>query len=172
MGQREDQRNKKELRRIPEELMPGRRHPHRLHDESYQIVNLPIAVTCTVRRRSAVLVNSTAHIVAQTLLAASDRRSAELLAYCVMPDHLHFVAHLDADDTPPKFRRYFKGEAARRINVAWRRPGAFRWQRSYWDSFATDAEAVEETVAYMLDNPVRWELCDMAEDWPFSADLR
>ncbi len=161
-----------ERRRIPEDLKPGRRHPYRLNDESYRNVNLPITVTCTARRRFPVLVDSTAEIVAQTLMQASDRRDAKLIAYCVMPDHLHFLIHLDADDTPPQFLRYFKGEASRRINVAWRKPGAFRWQRSYWDTFAHDVEAMEEQIAYVLHNPVRWELCDRAEDWPFSADLR
>jgi REP element-mobilizing transposase RayT len=162
----------KRARRITDESERGRRHPYRLHDESYLNTNLPMMVTCTVKRRWPVVVDDTADTVAEVLVATSERRDAVLHGFCVMPDHLHFLIHLAADDTPPRFLRYFKGEASRRINVLWGMPGAFRWQRSYWDTFADDAEALADQMRYMLANPVRRGLCACPEDWTHSADFR
>ncbi|MEA3400300.1 MAG: transposase, partial [Armatimonadota bacterium] len=160
-----------ESRRLPDELRPGRRHPHRLSDEGYKHVDLPMMVTCPTKHRRPVLVGSAAEIVIETLIHAAQRREARLFGYCAMPDHLHFAIRFANDDLPPRFLRYFKAEASRRVNVAWGIPGAFRWQRSYWDTFADDSLAVAEQVAYMMENPVRWGLCERPQDWPHSADL-
>ncbi|HCA47718.1 MAG TPA: hypothetical protein DEP45_10300 [Armatimonadetes bacterium] len=150
----------------------GRRHPARLPEESYRNINRPMMVTCCARRHWPVLVGETAATVCEVLRHAAARRRSDLYGYCLMPDHLHFVIRLAEDGTPPVFLRYFKGEASRRINVLWGRSGAFRWQRSYWDEFAHDAEVLQNQMRYMLANPVRRGLCGLAEDWPHSADLR
>lgn len=159
-------------RRAAQEPKSGRRHPHRLNEQSYLNTNLPIMVTCNVIRRWPMLVDETAETVEEALVESSCRRGAELHGYCVMPDHLHFVIRLVDDDTPPRFIRYFKGEASRRINLLWGMPGAFRWQRSFWDTFADDREALGEQMNYMLSNPVRRGVCERPEDWAHSADLR
>jgi len=158
-------------RSIPNELRPGRRHPFRYSGEAYQAIGLPITVTCQTKVRKRVLVEATAEIVIGTLEDAARRRDARLLAYCAMPDHLHFAIDLAAHDDPPRLLRYFKGEASRRVNVAWGSPGRFRRQRSYWDTFADDLPGLLEAIEYIMENPVRWGLCEAPEDWPYSADL-
>ena len=161
-----------EERAIPDTVKPGRGHPHRLDEQSCLNTNLPMMVTCTAKRRWPVIVDDTAHAVAEVLIASSERRQAVLHGYCVMPDHLHFLIHLADDDTPPRFLRCFKGEASRRVDRLWGKPGAFRWQRSFWDTFADDREALAEQMHYMLANPVRRGLRACPEDWPHSEDFR
>jgi len=48
------------------------------------------------------------------------------------------------------------------------RVGRF-WQKEYFDRFIRNPRQFAGTVAYIENNPVKANLCDRPEDWPFSS---
>lgn len=111
----------------------------------------------------------------------------ELLAWCVMPNHVHALVHVW--DWPlwkmvqnwkirveNRRRRAWLAErrapsrqaSATDINTPGRCP-ALRWQREYWDTFMRDEEQQRIAIRYIENNPVKAKLCRTTEDWSFSS---
>jgi putative transposase len=113
----------------------------------------------------------------------------ELLAWCVMPNHVHVL--VDVQQTPLwKIIQGWKVHVAnesRHLLVPERRapsrpvPNAendeprrrsalrLKWQREYWDTFMRDEEQEKTAIRYTENNPVKAKLCRTAEEWPFSS---
>jgi type I restriction enzyme R subunit/putative DNA methylase len=126
-----------------------------------------------------------AQIAEDAILHFHDER-CELLAWCVMPNHVHVLVHVW--QTPlwklvQSWKRYIQTESnhrlserrppARRgeetkINTPGRRP-ALRWQREYWDTFMREAVQEKKAVHYLENNPVKAKLCRVPDDWSFSS---
>ena len=104
-------------------------------------------------------------------MAKADRFGVAIHAYCVMPDHIHVVVTTEASSGDfGGFMRAFKSASSRWINRALGltgRPDGFRWQRSYWDTFADDDGTWEDQLDYVLQNPVRDGLCERSNEWPY-----
>ena len=89
------------------------------------------------------------------------------LAYCLMPNHVHFIlvpAHEDGLRAvlADAHRRY-----TRRVNFreGWR---GHLWQDRF-HSFVMDGPHLRAAVPYVEDNPVRAGLCERAADWQWSS---
>ncbi len=123
----------------------------------------------------------------------------ELLAWCVMPNHVHMLVHVW--QTPlgklvQSWKRHIatKAEAylperrspSRRVsdtniasnpigtntvNAPARRAAlqSLRWEREYWDTFMRDEEQERIAINNIENNPVKAKLCQTAENWPFSS---
>jgi len=141
--------------------MLDRRHPCRLEPEAYRNPGETVFVTINAGTHLA------CHVVADTLMRKMSRMDelcgTEVRAYVIMPDHLHVVVHLAYDGGDiQKWVRYFKREVVRSL----RRPGM--WQRSYWDRHMRRDQDEETAILYVLNNPVRKQLCEHVFDWPYS----
>jgi len=97
------------------------------------------------------------HVVA-TLLHDDDK-TYELLAYCLMPDHVHVV--LRPRISIATIVQTWKSVSARHINAALKRNGRV-WQEQYFDRLIRDERELRETVEYVLTNPQKRGLMD----WP------
>ena len=91
----------------------------------------------------------------------------ELLAWCVMPNHVHVLVHV-CDWPLAKMLQNWKSISAIAANKVLKRSGAF-WQREYWDTFMRSEEQEKTAVRYIESNPVKAKLCRASEDWPFSS---
>ena len=87
----------------------------------------------------------------------------ELLAWCVMPNHVHVLVHVWEW---PLWK----------MEVAWKKfvaPKALAlqsfWQREYWDTFMRDDAQEKRAIRYIESNPAKAKLCRVAEEWPFSS---
>jgi putative transposase len=110
----------------------------------------------------------------------------ELLAWCVMPNHVHVLVHVW---NWPLWKmvqswKHFVQTQAKRL-FAERRPparldektnrneprrcSALQWQREYWDTFMRDEAQEKTAVRYIENNPVKAKLCRVPEEWPFSS---
>ena len=90
-----------------------------------------------------------------------------LHAFCLMPDHVHFLAEgvLPLSDVR-EFVRIFKQHSA----FAFRKTSPARlWERSYYDYILRPSDHVESVACYIWWNPVRKKLCARPEDFPFSG---
>ncbi|RMD66568.1 transposase [Candidatus Parcubacteria bacterium] len=103
-----------------------------------------------------------------------DSKKYELLAYCIMPNHVHLViTPLPVDESKEQYHplpdiiKSLKGFTARRANAILGRRGTF-WQEEYYDHVVRNQEALERILQYVLYNPVKAGLVEKPEDWPWS----
>jgi putative transposase len=89
-------------------------------------------------------------------------------AYCLMPDHLHFVAGPREEGAPVlTFVERFKG---RTTNESWRHGAHGKlWQPRCHDHVVRAAERLEDIYEYIFDNPVRAGLVAERDRWPWSG---
>ena len=98
---------------------------------------------------------------------ACERAETAVLAYCLMPNHVHLIMVPRHEDglrgaIAEAHRRY-----TRRVNFRehWR---GHLWQERF-HSFVMDEQHLAAAVPYVELNPVRARLCDYADQWPWSS---
>ena len=83
-----------------------------------------------------------------------DAAKYDLLAWCVMPNHVHVVFRLFAGERLESIVRSWKSFIGRRANAMLGRTGTF-WQREYYDRLIRSEEELERAIEYVLQNPIR-----------------
>ena len=91
----------------------------------------------------------------------------ELLAWCVMPNHVHVLVHV-WDWPLARMLQNWKSITAIAANRVLKRSGSF-WQREYWDVLMRRENQQKTAIRYIENNPVKAMLCRTAEIWPFSS---
>ena len=94
-----------------------------------------------------------------------------LLAWCVMPNHVHVVCRLLRGHGLSKVLQGWKSFTARKANVILCRRGSF-WQREYYDRLITRLRRLERAVRYVLRNPERAGLKEWRWVWSAGRDAR
>jgi len=103
-------------------------------------------------------------VVGQILRTASSEHFS-ILAYCVMPDHVHLI--VEGGDERADLRRFVQ-HAKQATGYAYRRRTSRRlWQRRYYERVIRDDEGTRAYVRYLLGNPVRAGLARVPRDYPF-----
>ncbi|WP_374687544.1 transposase [Promineifilum sp.] len=107
--------------------------------------------------------------------AAHDRdgRTYDLVAYCVMPNHLHIILTplLDNQDSYCSLSgimHVLKGFSAFQANELLGRKGCKFWQAESYDHYVRDPQELERIVWYVLNNPVKAGLVDDWSKWLWS----
>lgn len=101
------------------------------------------------------------------LLAANARRcSWRVEAFCLMTTHYHLVVATAVERLPAGMQR-LNGDYARTFNKRHGRRGHL-WSERYSSWVIEDGPHLENTIRYVLLNPVRAGLCQDPEDWPWS----
>ncbi|MDI6766614.1 MAG: hypothetical protein QME52_07310 [Bacteroidota bacterium] len=133
-----------------------------------------------------------AQIVADVIFYR-DGKEYELIAYCIMPNHVHMVVNVERSDDVErtlvraepdnrtevrstvsykdyqltKILRKIKGSTARECNKILNRSGAF-WQHESYDHVIRNAKEFNNIVWYVLNNPVKARLVDDWQKWKWS----
>jgi REP element-mobilizing transposase RayT len=105
-----------------------------------------------------------AELVVDSLLWFGGQRYA-LIAWCVMPNHVHVVVEPAADHTLSRIVKSWKAFSAARINELTGSAGRL-WAPDYFDRFMRSPEHLATTIAYVENNPVAARLCARPADWP------
>ncbi len=107
-----------------------------------------------------------AALAVRTLEACASERKLYLHCYCLMPDHLHFVAHVrDGGMDLITFVQYFKSQLRRQSR------GSFvgdLWQRSFHDRFLWTQQQLVDACGYVIHNPVEAGLVSLWREYPFT----
>jgi REP element-mobilizing transposase RayT len=120
--------------------------------------------------------NPTVAKVVKEAMHYRDANEYDLFAYCLMSNHVHIVfEHLDKNSIEASTKEYtvtkilqeMKRYTAQKCNKVLGRNGAF-WQSESYDRVIRDAEELENTVAYTLNNPVKAGLVKHWKDWPYT----
>ncbi|MEX1138159.1 MAG: transposase [Bacteroidota bacterium] len=121
--------------------------------------------------------DAVAAIVAESL-HYRDGKVYDLVAYCIMPNHVHLLAHVGrpvwsshtAKPSEPyavtKILENLKWYTALKCNEVLGRSGQF-WEHESYDHVVRDGRLFT-TIHYVLDNPVKAGLVVAAEDWKWS----
>ena len=113
-----------------------------------------------------------------------DKKEYDLLAYCIMPNHVHLVftvrhdfitsmrAKARATSTTSRYivtdiLRLIKGATAGEVNKILNRTGTF-WQHESYDRVVRDEKELNRIIWYTINNPVKAGLVKNAEDWKWS----
>lgn len=112
-----------------------------------------------------------AEVMQQTLLKFDGERY-RLLAWCIMPNHVHVLIETLAPlaKTVQSWKS-FTGRWALTHNAELRLgvPGREFWMREYWDRYVRNETHFQSAVRYIHDNPVKAGLCGEATAWPWSS---
>ena len=108
-----------------------------------------------------------ARLVRDALLGFDGERY-ELLAWCVMPNHVHVLIKQKQGFPLAELVKSWKVFTAREANTILGRTGRF-WMREYHDRRIRDEAHLNRAVVYVENNPVKAGLCERPEDWPWSS---
>lgn len=135
---------------------------------------------------SCALKESVLDRLVETAILHFHRSRYELIAWCVMPNHVHLLVKIW--DTPvwklvQSWKRFTVRQSASVEGVHFDPPSGgcaanaqtsqsrlrLQWQREYWDTFMRDDNQSVRAVQYIERNPVVARLCATVEQWPFSS---
>jgi REP element-mobilizing transposase RayT len=106
--------------------------------------------------------------VVQDALLHFDGDRYRLLAWCVMPNHVHTVFEPGGEQPLGAIIRSWKSFTAKAANRILRRDGPF-WHKDYFDRYMRDEGHLNRSIGYVEDNPVRAGLASTPADWPWSS---
>jgi REP element-mobilizing transposase RayT len=91
-----------------------------------------------------------------------------LLAWCLMPNHVHAIIEIVDTHSVGDTVRVWKSFTARRANEILGRSGSF-WHPDYFDRYMRNEGHLERTIAYVENNPVNAGLAAFTDGWPWSS---
>lgn len=94
-----------------------------------------------------------------------------LLAWCVMPNHVHVLVATITGYPLDKIVHSWKSFTAKQANHCLGRSGSF-WMPDYFDRYIRDEGHLVAAVAYIENNPVKAGLVQCAEQWRWSSARR
>jgi putative transposase len=123
-----------------------------------------------------------------------EQQRYQILAWCVMPNHVHVLLHVwqtplwklvrswkrhvatIAGAQQQERRSPTRREDHQSTKAPGRRPALrvppdspLRWQREYWDTYMRDEEQERTAIRYIENNPVKSRYCVFGRDWAFSS---
>ena len=138
--------------RIPRLVVPG--YPHH--------------VTQRGNRRQKTFFHVEDYLAYLEFIAATKPKArCDIWAYCLMPNHVHFVIVPHNKDSLALLFKEAHRRYTRRINFRekWR---GHLWQERF-HSFVMDEPHLNATVRYVELNPVSARLCERPQDWRWSS---
>jgi putative transposase len=105
------------------------------------------------------------------------KRPFEILAWVVLPDHMHAIWSMPEGDSDYAgrwlaikaifSRRIVKGETISESRA--RRGERAIWQRRFWEHMIRDDRDLDQHISYVHFNPVKHGWVETATDWPHSS---
>jgi REP element-mobilizing transposase RayT len=108
-----------------------------------------------------------AEIVEQALLHFDGERY-RLLAWCIMPNHVHVIVAPVGGSTLGAIVQSWKSFTAKEANRRLSRSGSF-WHQDYFDRYMRSENHLETTIAYVENNPVTVGLASTPDAWRWSS---
>jgi REP element-mobilizing transposase RayT len=107
----------------------------------------------------------------ENVLLRFDGERYRLMAWCVMPNHVHVLIETIPGVRLGEILHSWKSFTAQKANELLGRKGTF-WARDYYDRYIRDDRHFADTVVYIEQNPVKAGLVERAEAWRYSSAAR
>ena len=91
-----------------------------------------------------------------------------ILAYCIMPTHLHLVLHQMKESGISLYMKNLLNSYTRYFNTRNHRKGPL-WQGRFRSVLVKDGDQLLHLTRYIHLNPTSDDLVDRPEDWPYSS---
>jgi putative transposase len=144
---------------------PPRRKRIRLERDVYAVPGLVWHVTVDAANRRPNFANDqVASFVTSTLSERCRIAGADLLLYCLMPEHIHAIIAIGRDDQISILR------AVKSLSGRWWKAQGHDgdlWQRSFYDRGIRNEEQMDAAIKYVLDNPIDEGLVSDWTDYPW-----
>jgi REP element-mobilizing transposase RayT len=106
--------------------------------------------------------------IVQEILLKGHGANYRLIAWCIMPNHVHVLIRQGVGHSLGEIVRAWKGGSARQINQVCQRSGPL-WARDYFDRAIYDDDHFWNAVRYIHQNPVKAGLVSNPADWLFGS---
>ena len=104
----------------------------------------------------------------QDSLLSNHEKDYRLLAWCIMPNHVHVLIRQFKTQSLSKIIQSWKGGSARLINQALKQSGTI-WEKDYYDRAIRNDDHFWNAITYIHQNPVKAGLVKKPQDWQFSS---
>ena len=125
-------------------------------------------VTATRGRKQVFAIESKALILLEAIEFLRPERRALVLAFAIMPDHLHILLVPQPPNSLPDVIRAMKGYSSRQINRTTGSKGSL-WQQSYFDRGIRSEEQLRATIDYIEGNAMKDGIVSEIENYRFSS---
>jgi putative transposase len=130
----------------------------------------------TARRGTDLLCSNVVHL-RQAVQRTRAELPFEIVAWVVLPDHLHAIWTLPQGDSDFSTRwKEIKARFTKAVGFTLPRSAskvakgeAGIWQRRFWDHHIRDQADFDVHMRYCWGNPVKHGLVERAVDWPYSS---
>ena len=106
--------------------------------------------------------------ILESQLRYFDGERYDLLAWCIMPNHVHVMLCCHSEATLGQIVRTWKVQATVAINALLGSKGSI-FAPDYFDRFMRSGRQTARAIAYVENNPVASGLCVNPLDWQFSS---
>jgi putative transposase len=140
--------------------------PPRFPGFSYAGFNRYFLTICVDKRARLFLDIELGQFVATQFLQIAMRFGFEVIAYCVMPDHIHVLVAAQSEDCVLK---PYVHRCKQATGYNWkhdRRHHTRLWQEGFHDRILRDTDPTEGVIRYILENPVRAGLVNDPRAYP------
>lgn len=98
-----------------------------------------------------------------------DKKEYELLAYSILPNHVHLVIYVERFVKPlHKILQSLKRHTARQGNIILNRTGNPFWNSESYDHYVRDYWELSRILDYTINNPVKAGYVNKAEAWKWT----
>jgi len=97
-----------------------------------------------------------------------DAERYDLLAWCIMPNHVHSLIKIFPGEQLGAVIHSWKSFTSKKANEILKRHGQF-WMEDYYDRFVRDEEHLKYAIDYIEQNPVKAGLVAHAAEWRYSS---
>jgi REP element-mobilizing transposase RayT len=124
-------------------------------------------VTASTLNRLPILTDPTCcQIVFDSIEWLEKEKKIECYCCIIMPDHIHLVMKLGPEQTLSQVMQSLKGYTASEINKLKGKKGHV-WQDQYYDHLIRKEEDMRNIILYCYENPVRRNIVQEANGYPF-----
>jgi REP element-mobilizing transposase RayT len=109
--------------------------------------------------------------IVQNAIMFFDGTRYEMIAWCVMPNHVHVVFAPLNGYGPDQILHSWKSFTAHAVNKLLNRTGP-PWERESFDHLVRNMASLDRFVRYTEDNPVAAGLCVHPWEWTYSSAQR
>lgn len=150
------------------------KHPVPLANFDYIGPHRYFLTWCCFERQPLFAERVAVDLVLSQILRACQPSGIVIIAYCFMPDHVHFLVEGQRPDS--NARRFFS-LAKQYAGYAYsKQVGGRLWQRYGFEHIVRSDQTSKTVTCYILENPVRAGLATNLQDWQSSGspayDLR
>nr|WP_246197426.1 transposase [Pseudoxanthomonas sacheonensis] len=122
--------------------------------------------TATKAREPFFRTSNAAHAAARCFTESPLLGDCRLLAWVLMPDHVHWLMQLGAKDSLEMVVSRLKSSSARKANAVLGRTGAL-WEKAYHDRAMRSNDDLARVASYIIANPIRAGLVEDIGHYPY-----